>query len=73
MKLVPLARQRLQQPGDILDLMDPNLEGRYNPDAVAKVAEVAKWCLQSDPGNRPLMSELVEVLEYLSRPEWNTY
>jgi len=69
-KLVPLARQRLQAPGTSWSSWTPTWKGN-SPQAAAKVAEVAKWCLQSDPGNRPLMSELVEVLAYLSRPEWD--
>ncbi|CAI5995879.1 unnamed protein product [Closterium sp. NIES-65] len=70
--LVLYARPYLQQPADIVRIMDPALTATSPPPAAAaKVAEVARWCLALDPTHRPVMSQVVDVLTFLSSQQWS--
>ncbi|CAI7886475.1 unnamed protein product [Closterium sp. NIES-54] len=70
--LVLYARPYLQQPADIVKIMDPALiAASPAPAAAAKVAEVARWCLAMDPTHRPVMSQVVDVLTFLSSQQWS--
>ncbi|CAI5516338.1 unnamed protein product [Closterium sp. Naga37s-1] len=70
--LVLYARPYLQQPADIVKIMDPALIAASPPPAAAaKVAEVARWCLAMDPTHRPVMSQVVDVLTFLSSQQWS--
>ncbi|GJP43617.1 hypothetical protein CLOM_g3057 [Closterium sp. NIES-68] len=70
--LVLYARPYLQQPADIVKIMDSALTAASPPPAAAaKVAEVARWCLAMDPTHRPVMSQVVDVLTFLSSQQWS--
>ncbi|TVT99007.1 hypothetical protein EJB05_55636 [Eragrostis curvula] len=47
------------------DLMDPKLGGNISMKGAQKVTQLARYCLSKDPKNRPLMSQVVEVLKPL--------
>ncbi|KAK4341838.1 hypothetical protein RND71_037654 [Anisodus tanguticus] len=47
-------------------MADPLLEGNYPMKALDKALTVAAMCLQEDASTRPLISEVVTALEYIS-------
>uniref|UniRef100_M4EMZ8 non-specific serine/threonine protein kinase n=1 Tax=Brassica campestris TaxID=3711 RepID=M4EMZ8_BRACM len=53
----------LQQKGDILEIVDPTLEGDFNSKEAVRMINVALVCTNSSPSLRPTMSEVVQMLE----------
>ncbi|CDY26317.1 BnaA09g26680D [Brassica napus] len=53
----------LQQKGDILEIVDPMLEGEFNSKEAVRMINVALVCTNSSPSMRPTMSETVQMLE----------
>ncbi|KAF8089095.1 hypothetical protein N665_0518s0021 [Sinapis alba] len=53
----------LQQKGDILEIVDPMLEGDFNRKEAVRMINVALVCTNSSPSLRPTMSEAVQMLE----------
>ncbi|CAF1969542.1 unnamed protein product [Brassica napus] len=53
----------LQQTGDIMDIIDPVLEGEFNRKEAERMIKVALVCTNSSPLSRPTMSEAVQMLE----------
>ncbi|KAF2545835.1 hypothetical protein F2Q70_00021232 [Brassica cretica] len=53
----------LQQKGDILEIVDPMLEGDFNSKEAVRMINVALVCTNSSPSMRPTMSEAVQMLE----------
>ncbi|KAL0700194.1 hypothetical protein Bca4012_056316 [Brassica carinata] len=53
----------LQQKGDILEIVDPMLEGDFNSKEAVRMINVALVCTNSSPSLRPTMSEAVQMLE----------
>ncbi|XP_056855890.1 probable LRR receptor-like serine/threonine-protein kinase At1g29720 isoform X2 [Raphanus sativus] len=53
----------LQQSGDIMDIVDPVLEGDFNSKEVVRMIKVSLVCTHSSPSLRPTMSEAVQMLE----------
>ncbi|KFK44804.1 hypothetical protein AALP_AA1G305000 [Arabis alpina] len=53
----------LQQKGDILEIVDPMLEGEFNSNESTRMIKVALVCTNSSPTLRPTMSEAVQMLE----------
>ncbi|KAF8107801.1 hypothetical protein N665_0116s0008 [Sinapis alba] len=53
----------LQQTGDIVDIIDPVLEGDFNRKEAERMIKVALVCTNSSPLSRPTMSEAVQMLE----------
>ncbi|KAF3488809.1 hypothetical protein F2Q69_00053825, partial [Brassica cretica] len=53
----------LQQTGDIMDIIDPVLEGEFNRKEAEMMIKVALVCTNSSPLSRPTMSEAVQMLE----------
>ncbi|KAH0893748.1 hypothetical protein HID58_056177 [Brassica napus] len=53
----------LQQTGDIMDIVDPVLEGDFNSKEAVRMIKVALVCTHSSPSLRPTMSEAVQMLE----------
>jgi hypothetical protein len=45
--------------GNGLDLVDENLNGSYNSDEVLKCLKVGLLCVQENPDDRPLMSQVL--------------
>lgn len=44
-------------------IIDPRLEGHYNPRSITKLASVANRCLVRMPKSRPKMSEVYEMVQ----------
>ncbi|CAH8253894.1 unnamed protein product [Arabidopsis lyrata] len=53
----------LQQKGDIMEIIDPILEGDFNSKEVVRMIKVSLLCTNSSPSLRPTMSEAVQMLE----------
>nr|VDD36520.1 unnamed protein product [Brassica oleracea] len=53
----------LQQTGDIMEIVDPTLEGDFNIKEAVRMIKVAFVCTNSSPSLRPTMSEAVKMLE----------
>ena len=63
--LVEWARPHLKQRQGFQALMDPKLGGNIPMKGAYKVTQLARACLTRDPKARPLMSQVVEILEPL--------
>lgn len=61
--LVEWARPLLNNNKKLLRILDPRLEGQYSNKAAMKVAHLAYQCLSQNPKGRPLMSQVVDILE----------
>ncbi|WVZ99117.1 hypothetical protein U9M48_044464 [Paspalum notatum var. saurae] len=48
--------------GNGLDLVDENLDGSFNSDEVLKCLKVGLLCVQENPDDRPLMSQVLMML-----------
>lgn len=44
-------------------IMDPNLKGRFPIKAARTLADIAQWCLQKDPSERPTMRTVIDHLK----------
>ncbi|WOL20526.1 putative LRR receptor-like serine/threonine-protein kinase [Canna indica] len=53
----------LQERGNLLELVDPNLGSAYSKDEVILMLNVALLCTNSSPTLRPTMSKVVSLLE----------
>ncbi|XP_023633104.1 probable LRR receptor-like serine/threonine-protein kinase At1g29720 isoform X2 [Capsella rubella] len=53
----------LEQRGDILEIVDPMLEGKFNSKEAVRMIKVSLVCTNANPSLRPLMSEAVKMLE----------
>ncbi|KAK4857616.1 hypothetical protein QYF36_003500 [Acer negundo] len=60
--LVDLAFN-LQQNGNLMEIMDPILEDKFDKEEAEKMIRVALLCSNADPALRPTMSEVVSMLE----------
>ncbi|KAL1823103.1 hypothetical protein ACET3Z_009881 [Daucus carota] len=49
--------------GDILDILDPNLNQVADVEEVTRICRVACWCIQDDENIRPSMGQVVQILE----------
>ncbi|KAM3215899.1 putative serine/threonine-protein kinase PBL17 [Capsicum annuum] len=63
--LVEWARPLLTHDKKLFKILDPRLEGQYSSKIIVKVASLAYQCLSQNPKGRPLMSQVVEILEAL--------
>lgn len=61
--LVEWARPLLTHNKKLLKILDPRMEGQYSARSAIKVAHLANQCLSQNPKGRPLMSQVVEILE----------
>ncbi|KDP27741.1 hypothetical protein JCGZ_19770 [Jatropha curcas] len=61
--LVEWARPLLNHNKKVLRILDPRMEGQYSVRTAMKVANLAYQCLSQNPKGRPLMSQVVELLE----------
>ncbi|KAK9269099.1 hypothetical protein L1049_000868 [Liquidambar formosana] len=61
--LVDWARPLLNHNKKLLRILDPRLEGQYSAKTAMKVANLAYQCLSQNPKGRPIMSQVVEILE----------
>ncbi|OMO86377.1 reverse transcriptase [Corchorus capsularis] len=53
----------LQQKGNLMELVDPRLGTEYNEEEAMRMIKVALLCTNSSPALRPVMSEIVNMLE----------
>lgn len=67
--LVEWARPLLNHNKKLLRILDPRIEGQYSTKILMKVANLAYQCLSQNPKGRPLMSQVIEILEPLVAQE----
>ncbi|TXG47726.1 hypothetical protein EZV62_027020 [Acer yangbiense] len=53
----------LQQKGNLMEIVDPMLEDKFDKEKAEKMIRVALLCSNADPTLRPTMSEVVSMLE----------
>ncbi|KAJ8761149.1 hypothetical protein K2173_001205 [Erythroxylum novogranatense] len=53
----------LQQKGNLMEIVDPNLESEFNKKEAERMLKVALLCSNASPTLRPTMSEVVSLLE----------
>ncbi|GFP82162.1 serine/threonine-protein kinase at5g01020 [Phtheirospermum japonicum] len=63
--LVEWARPLLNHSKKLLRILDPRIEGQYSTKILMKVANLAYQCLSQNPKGRPVMSQVIEILEPL--------
>ncbi|XP_028770269.1 probable serine/threonine-protein kinase PBL17 [Neltuma alba] len=69
--LVEWARPLLNHNKKLLKILDPRMDGQYSSKSAIKVAHLANQCLSQNPKGRPLMSQVVEILENFQSKEEN--
>lgn len=69
--LVEWARPLLNHNKKLLRILDPRMEGQYSAKTAFKVANLAYQCLSQNPKGRPLMNQVVEILETVHFEEGN--
>ncbi|KAJ8767911.1 hypothetical protein K2173_020851 [Erythroxylum novogranatense] len=69
--LVEWARPLLNNNKKILRILDPKMDRQYSVRVAMKVATLAYQCLSQNPKGRPLMSEVVELLETVQTQDEN--
>ncbi|XP_059636767.1 probable serine/threonine-protein kinase PBL17 [Cornus florida] len=67
--LVEWARPLLNHSKKLMRILDPRMEGQYSSKTAIKVANLAYQCLSQNPKGRPVMSQVVEILETLPSHE----
>lgn len=63
--LVEWARPILNQGKKLVRILDPRIEGQYSSKVLMKVANLTYQCLSQNPKGRPLMTQVIEILEPL--------
>ncbi|VVA11703.1 PREDICTED: serine/threonine-kinase [Prunus dulcis] len=63
--LVEWAKPRLKDPRKLDRIIDPTMEGQYSTRGARKAAALAYACLSHQPKNRPMMRDVVMILEPL--------
>ncbi|KAF2554384.1 hypothetical protein F2Q68_00036535 [Brassica cretica] len=58
----------LLEQGNVLECIDPTMEGEYSEDEVLPVLKLALVCTSQIPSNRPTMAEIVQILQVISSP-----
>lgn len=69
--LVEWARPLLNHSKKLVRILDPRIEGQYSGRVLMKVANLAYQCLSQNPKGRPVMSQVIEILEPLVAQETN--
>ncbi|KAL4586024.1 hypothetical protein LXL04_010654 [Taraxacum kok-saghyz] len=59
----------LKQKGTLIDLVDPRLGSEFNKEEAVRMIEIALLCTNESPTLRPIMSEVVNMLEGHTRIE----
>ncbi|KAI6697429.1 hypothetical protein NL676_017548 [Syzygium grande] len=57
------AARKISEGGDLLDLLDPNLEANVDTEELTRICRVACWCVQDEEKHRPSMGQVVPILE----------
>ncbi|KAH6779226.1 Protein kinase superfamily protein [Perilla frutescens var. hirtella] len=63
--LVEWARPLLNHGKKLQKILDPRIDGQYSIKILMKVANLAYQCLSQNPKGRPVMSQVIEILEPL--------
>ncbi|XP_038684212.1 probable serine/threonine-protein kinase PBL25 isoform X2 [Tripterygium wilfordii] len=66
--LVSWAQPLFRDPKRFPDMADPLLQNRFPERGLNQAVAIAAMCLQEEPGARPLMSDVVTALSFLSMP-----
>ncbi|XP_031273166.1 probable LRR receptor-like serine/threonine-protein kinase At1g29720 [Pistacia vera] len=53
----------LQQKGNLMEILDPKLEYKFDKEEAERMVKVALLCCNASPALRPTMSEVVSMLE----------
>ncbi|XP_072966778.1 probable serine/threonine-protein kinase PBL23 [Typha angustifolia] len=69
--LVHWAEPRFKDKKRFVEMADPLLEGKYPLKGLYQALAVAAMCLQEEASTRPLISDVVTALEYLSVSNYN--
>ncbi|XP_042050925.1 probable serine/threonine-protein kinase PBL17 [Salvia splendens] len=67
--LVEWARPLLNHSKKLSRILDRRIEGQYSTKILMKVANLAYQCLSQNPKGRPLMSQVIEILQPLVTQE----
>ncbi|XP_050216439.1 probable serine/threonine-protein kinase PBL17 isoform X2 [Mercurialis annua] len=70
--LVEWARPLLNHNKKVLRILDPRMEGQYSVRTAMKVSNLAYQCLSQNPKGRPLMSQVVELLDGIQTTDGDT-
>ncbi|KAK3445987.1 hypothetical protein EUGRSUZ_A01755 [Eucalyptus grandis] len=57
------AASKIAEGGDLLDLLDPDLETNAHTEELTRICRVACWCVQDEETHRPSMGQVVQILE----------
>lgn len=63
--LVEWARPLLIHSRKLFKIIDPRMDGQYSTRVATEVANLAYRCLSQNPKGRPVMTQVVEILESL--------
>ncbi|KAE8726293.1 putative receptor-like protein kinase [Hibiscus syriacus] len=67
--LVEWSRPLLNHNKKLLRILDSRMDGQYSAETAMKVGNLAYECLSKNPKERPLMSDVVELLETIQTDE----
>ncbi|GAB2276121.1 hypothetical protein Dimus_010860 [Dionaea muscipula] len=67
--LVEWSRPLLNNTKKLSRILDPRIDGQYTLKAMMRVANMAYQCLSENPKGRPLMSQVVDILETIYKQE----
>ncbi|KAK9683987.1 hypothetical protein RND81_10G179200 [Saponaria officinalis] len=67
--LVEWCRPLLNNNKKLLRILDARIDGQYSIKAMMRVASVGHQCLSQNPKGRPLMNQVVEILEAVYEQE----
>ncbi|XP_057528011.1 G-type lectin S-receptor-like serine/threonine-protein kinase At2g19130 [Amaranthus tricolor] len=59
------AMSKISAGEDVIEIVDPKLEGNVEQDEVIRMCKLACWCIQDEENQRPSMGQVVQVLEGL--------
>ncbi|KAK3429100.1 hypothetical protein EUGRSUZ_E00508 [Eucalyptus grandis] len=57
------AARKVSEGGDLLELLDLNLEANVDTEELTRICRVACWCVQDEETHRPSMGQVVSILE----------
>ncbi|EPS66729.1 hypothetical protein M569_08043, partial [Genlisea aurea] len=63
--LVEWARPLLNNVKKLARILDPAIDGQYSTRSLTKVANLVYLCLSQNPKGRPLMGQVIEILELI--------
>ncbi|GAB2222910.1 hypothetical protein Droror1_Dr00017041 [Drosera rotundifolia] len=67
--LVEWCRPILNNTKKLPRIVDPRIDGQYTLKSMSRVANLAYQCLSQNPKGRPLMNQVIEILEAVYEQE----